>query len=767
VTNPKTAAEQLGGNIVLETPMIGVRIAVFGLTLASSYTAAQSAGRAVLEEVLVTAQRKTQSIQNVPISISVVSADDMLRNSIFDFRDTAELTPGVNLSQGSAALASINVRGVGPGFFAPTAQAVPIFVDEIPVVHPGAAFSTMVDVERVELLRGPQGTLYGKNAPSGAYNITTVAPSFDKVKGFVNTTYAQWDTTGEPTVDVRGAVNLPITENFAARLAGVYADSNGGSEMESPFASDDTSGGKDHQSARLRLLYEPTETSRFNIISNYQDLEDNYAWRLYDGLVPATGGTNPVDAIYTEFSDRADFSGERSESTTKVKDIALKYLWDGELTNIDFILAYQDFETTLFQNQTPYPTTDPGRVDLALTAKQTSMELRAYDNRESLDYVAGIYLSDSKGDADTDIDIDGAQIPSVVSQKTSGAAIFGNFTFHITEKWDLGVGARYEDNSQDYKSFVDIVGFDGNIDQTLDFNHLSWSLKLSHFVNENATAYLAIDNAYRQGGLNAYSPGMAAVGEVLNNEAIVETAEAFLLYDEEVSTAYEIGMKGSLLENTLGYSVAIFYQQFDDHIIRQNNPSSPELEILGGLYTLVFVNAEEVTTQGIELDLTYVISERWSVEFRSAYFDATVGEWQDRLCEAGFDAPDDGIYCPAESGSELSELPKWNTNTQLIYFRPLDTGWILYSTLSWTWRSKAAIDSIVTNRYNDPQSFVNFNVGMAKDEFFVTVWGKNLTDQQNIQTPFNTENGDPSLPPALTASPNEGMEYGVTLGYYF
>ena len=191
------------------------------------------------------------------------------------------------------------------------------------------------------------------------------------------------------------------------------------------------------------------------------------------------------------------------------------------------------------------------------------------------------------------------------------------------------------------------------------------------------------------------------------------------------------------------------------------------MEILGGLYTLVFVNAEEVTTQGIELDLTYVISERWSVEFRSAYFDATVGEWQDRLCEAGFDAPDDGIYCPAESGSELSELPKWNTNTQLIYFRPLDTGWILYSTLSWTWRSKAAIDSIVTNRYNDPQSFVNFNVGMAKDEFSVTVWGKNLTDQQNIQTPFNTENGDPSLPPALTASPNEGMEYGVTLGYYF
>ncbi|GAB5453520.1 MAG: TonB-dependent receptor [Halioglobus sp.] len=741
-----------------------VFLAVVGFVPAS--VTAEAPGARSLEEIIVTAQRRSQSLQDVPISISVVSADDIARNSLFDFTDTAQLTPGVSLQTSSAALASIIVRGVGPGFFAPTAQSVPVFVDEIPASQPGVVFNTMVDVERVELLRGPQGTLYGKNAPSGAYNITTATPRFDKVEGYVSGSYSHWAANNEPTTDIRGALNVPITDKVAARLAGVYAQSEGGIDMGSPFASDDATGGKDHSSLRAKLLWDISENSQLHVIGNYQDLEDYWSLRVYDGLVPSTGGSNPVDAIYTEFSDREDFSGRRSESGTMVKDIAFKYEWNGDLTNVDVIFGYQDFDATLFQNQNPTPTVEPSGVDFDLGTQQTTLELRVSDTGGVLDYVAGIFISDAEAEAFTLLDT-GTVVPATVDQDNSGVAVFGNFTFHLSEHWDVSAGMRYEDNSQEYVSQVDIVGFEGNLDENLDFDHLSWSLKLNYFASENTTAYLAIDNAYRQGGINSYVPAMLALGEVLDNQAILDTAQVFQMYDEEVSTAFEIGLKGSAFDKKLRYTLAVFYQEFEDHIIRQNDPSADDLQVFGPLYTLLFTNAEDVVTQGFEFEFTYLLSERWTIDFRSAYFDATVDEWQSRLCAEGLDEPGEQVFCAGESGSELSELPKWNTNTQVSYFRPLDAGWSMFSTLSWTFNSESARNSNVTSRYDDPLHFINLNVGFTNTDFTVTLWGKNLTDEQNVQTPFLTENGDPDLPSALTANHDAGPQYGVTVAYTF
>lgn len=740
-------------------------IAASQLTLPLSVDAEESS-TLTLEEVVVTAQRRSQSLQDVPISMSVVSAGDMTRNSIFDFTDTAALTPGVSLNSSSAALASVTVRGVGPGFFSPVAQSVPIFVDEIPAAQPGAVFNTMIDVERVELLRGPQGTLYGKNAPSGAYNITTVAPSFDGVEGFVSGSYSRWDSNGEPTTDARGAINIPLSDKLAVRLSGVYAESEGGFDMKSPFATNDASGGKDHQSVRAKLRYQIGDSSQLQLIANYQDLEDNYALRTFDGLVPGTGGTNLVPAIFTSFSDREDFAGERSNSTTEVKDLALKYEWNGDLTNIDLILSYQDFKTSLFQNQSSFPTLTPGSTVLALDSEQMTFELRASNSGEVFDYVTGIFVSDLETNNLTDIQI-GASLPSQLVEETFGAAIFGNFTFHLADQWDLAVGIRYEDNSQDYKSTASISGFGGDLDEDLDFDHLSWSLKLNYFINDETTAYLAIDNAFRQGGLNAFTPAMGTLGALLGSPAIQATAEAFTFYDEEVSTAFEIGLKGSMLENRLRYNLALFYQEYDDHIIRQNDPTSPQLATLGALYTLVFVNAEEVVTQGVEFDLTYLLTDNWTIDFRSAYFDATVDEWATRLCTFS-DGNQQDIFCPAESGTELSNLPKYNVNTQLSYFTSLDSGWDFYSTLSWSWRSDPSIGSVVTDRYDESLNFVNLNIGLRNDTFSATAWGKNLTDEGNNTTPNLSANGDPSLPAALTTTAmNAGRQYGVTLTYNF
>ena len=133
--------------------------------------------RRQLEEVVVTAQKREESLQDVPISMTVVGAEELAQLSIFDFTETANLTPGVDFFP-SVQAAAIRLRGVGPGSFALTSpQSVAMFIDDIAQGSVGAAFSTLVDVERIELLRGPQGTLYGQNAPGGAYNIPPKRPT--------------------------------------------------------------------------------------------------------------------------------------------------------------------------------------------------------------------------------------------------------------------------------------------------------------------------------------------------------------------------------------------------------------------------------------------------------------------------------------------------------------------------------------------------------------------------------------------------------------
>ncbi|MFK7976663.1 MAG: TonB-dependent receptor [Halioglobus sp.] len=755
--------------IILIRPLTAATVCL-GLapTVFSSFALGQAGASQTVEEILVTAQKKTQSIQDVPISISVVSAEDIKRNLIFDFSETVALTPGVSVNAASSALASITVRGVGPGFFAQIAQGVPLFVDEVAAAQPGAVFGTMVDVERLEVLKGPQGTLYGKNAPSGAYNITTVAPSFGGVEGFALGSYSQFASNGEPTVDIRGAVNVPLVDDkVAARFAAVYADTDGAIDMINPVSQDDTTGGKKHASLRARTLFAISDQSDLNVTVNYKDLDDFYSFRAFEGIIPGTGGTNPTPAVFAEFNNREVFSPSRSQSSTEVKDIAANYRWNGENADIDFIVSFQEFDTSLVQIQTPWITDDPGKVEFDLNSEQYTAELRFSNTSDLFDYVAGIYLVDTTTESKTDITLEGDVFPNDVLEETFGAAAFGNFTYHINDQWDASLGLRYDDNKQEYNSFADLAGFNGELDEDLDFSHLSWSIKFNYFANENTTAYLAIDNAYRQGGINSYLPAIGAIGEVLNSEKIGITVQDLLSFEEEVSTAIEVGIKGSALDKRLRYNLAIFYQQFDDHIIRNPDPNDPELLVVGAIYTLAFTNAEEVVTKGVEFDVSYVINDEWFLDFRAAYFDATMEEWNNKLCSFETNDPVGELYCPQDSGNDLTIAPKWNTNTQLSYFKALESDWSLFSTVSWNWMSQSEGDGIVTDRFNDFVNFVNLNVGVRRDGLSVTLWGKNITDEMPNQLPFPTPNGDPNVAPVLTGKHNNGFEYGLSIGYDF
>lgn len=724
-----------------------------------------------LEEVVVTAQRTTQNLQDVPISMSVVSSEDLNNNSIFNFSETVQLTPGVTVNAQNPASAAIKIRGVGPSSLAAGAsQSVTVFVDEVAASQIGAVFSTMVDVAQVEVLRGPQGTLYGRNSPSGAYNISTVAPSFQGVEGYVDGTYSQWDNNNEPTVDLRGAINFPILDDkVALRIAGVYADTEGGIKMGSPTAQEDATGGKEHESIRARLVWQISDDSSLNWTTNYKDLVDTFSTATYDGLVPGTGGTNPVAAIFSEFDDKTDYGTERSFSETNVKDTALRYNWSGDLTNIVAILSYQEFESSFLQNQTPHPVLVPSTVDFFTETEQASFELRASDSLDAFDYVAGIYVIDRKGGGGSNILVGGIAVLTETNFKAESQAVFTNTTFHVTQKWDVGVGLRYEDATLEQVSDVVLIGTPFISQNERDVDNVSWSLKVNYFSSDNMTVYFAADNAYRQGGFNSFAPAVLAFGQILNIPEVIEIGARSLAFDNEDATAFEIGVKGITLDGRLRYNVAIFHQEFDNHISNSLLSNAPALvdSFTAPIIALDRTNIDEVLSQGIEFDITYLASKHWTVNFRAAYTDATIEKWDDKLCSIGTDDDSGGaLICPSDSGSALSSDPKLNTNLQLGYNTSLAGDWELFSNLSWNWKDSSDGDGD-TDEFNDPINLINLTVGVSDERFTVKIWGKNLIDEHQNQLPFTTENGDAALSAALTGVATPGREYGVSLGYRF
>jgi len=184
-----------------------------------------AAQQALLEEVVVSARKIAETSQTVPISMSVLTEEKIQSINAFDFTEIDRIVPSLQLGANSPASATLKIRNVGPDFFALAfPAAVAVYVDGVPQAQPGTVFSTMLDVQRIEVLNGPQGTLYGKNAPAGLISIYTVNPAMNTFGGYLNSSYSSWDTSNN-----MAAVDIPLRPT--ARTTRVPGPSCCGSRM--------------------------------------------------------------------------------------------------------------------------------------------------------------------------------------------------------------------------------------------------------------------------------------------------------------------------------------------------------------------------------------------------------------------------------------------------------------------------------------------------------------------------------------------------------
>ncbi|MGB6229165.1 MAG: TonB-dependent receptor plug domain-containing protein, partial [Litorimonas sp.] len=359
--------------------------------------------RFIEDVIIVEATRRAADVQDVPIAVTAITPVQLERQGIVNIADLASVTPGFNLqsSQTTTQGTSMRIRGVGTtGNNIGLESAVGVFVDGVYVSRPGVALGEMVDIEAVEMLRGPQGTLFGRNVTAGLLNVRTRKPEFTEFGGFLNATYGNYDL-----MNLQAAINAPVSDTLALRVTGAWRERDG--FMESTIVPGAESHDRDRFLIRGQALWEPTDSTSLRLIAEYQEVDEKCCAASNLSVTPNLSAATTaeifpefgLDALYDRkfndqefrnFSDTTAFSAELNHDFGAVTATLI-----GSYNNFDAGSEQQEFNGGL--QYTTGGVTIPQQDRLAVDLIDTyTAELRfqgeVFDDR--LDWLVGVYYAD-------------------------------------------------------------------------------------------------------------------------------------------------------------------------------------------------------------------------------------------------------------------------------------------------------------------------------------------------------------------------------------
>jgi len=737
---------------------------------------ASTAEQLALEEIVVAARKIAENSQTVPISMSVLTQEKMNDLNIFDFTEIDRIVPSLQLGQNSPASATLKIRNVGPDFFALAfPAAVAVYVDGVPQTQPGSVFSTMLDIERIEVLNGPQGTLYGKNAPAGLVSLYSASPHTDSVSGYISSSYSSWQTS-----NTSAALNVPLIEDkLAMRIAGLYAESDGFMNNAIPGVSE--SNGKEHKAYRIKFLWHPRDDMQLLVSHYYADLytEDNGGG--FEGQVPDDRELTNFESSYDDYEV---FKGIPSYSDTEVEDLTFNWSWDLDAVSLSLLGQYQDLDIFQQQDNSNYRIVPPPEVlrdFLVFDPQSYSLEFRADGEiNDRLSFVSGAIYSDE--DVNTTNFINNINI--VGTAQTGSWGIYSNWTYAFSERWDASLGVRYSDITYEATVLGFIPGLgELNTAYEQDYTDPSYSFKLRFYPAQDMLAYLAIDTALRSGGINVLAPlagelvdivGALPGGGPQQAQNLQTISEDYFEFDQEDSIAYEIGFKGTFLEQRLRWNLSAFFQVYEDHQFRTSPTDDALTTLLAGAFSNLAVNVEELEVYGFETELQYLIDENWSIFSTAAYAKPEIQEYQKRMCEEGEAAPG-VLVCPGEKGEQLNDEPLLHVLTQLRYERALADTNMQFFVLFTSEYFDEPYQRVKTPNLQDVYTFdLTFGLEDSGGKWSAKVWSKNLTDETAIfaETLEQRLIDDPVLGSVqefqgYSASPRAPRSVGVSVDYRF
>ncbi len=614
--------------------------------------------RPILEELIVTAQKREQNLQDVPIGVSLLSGSAMQEAQIKNAAELATLLPTLNVQASSGpSTSSFNIRGIGTQAFSPGVDpSVSTMLDGVVMGRSGMAFLDLVDIERVEVLRGPQGTLYGKNASGGVVHIITKDPT-PELSGTAAATAIE---DNEFRLD--GSVAGPITDNLGYRLTGSGVDDGG---YVKNYYNGDTINDAQSYNIRGKLLWQATDRLEFMLASDYSKsdshatalsvraiLEGPDQQRLLDAQLPVVPSKHNQDVN----NDQPTFTHLRSGGTSLTTN------WDLDEYVITAITAYRNWESESivdFDNSPENPLALSFPAPPKTDQNQFSQELRlASAPADWGSYVVGAFYFEqdlaTSNTATSDF-LQAIGIPVPPTTRTSktdvdskNAAVFGEVNFNLWRDWQLILGGRYTYDDLNYHTMADrtdnaIFGPVGESGDAINESDFSPKIAVQRDVGDTAMVYASYVSGYKG---PAFDTGLLTGGSSVK---------------PETSDSWETGLKSRWLDSRLILNVALFYAEYHDF---QAETSIDE----GPLGTIVLTNAGEVSTQGIEIEFLAQPMDDWTLSGGITYTDATIDDYPNGNCSGGQKYRGE---CPNNfqdlSGGELPYIPKWKLNLSTDY----------------------------------------------------------------------------------------------------
>lgn len=704
------------------------------------------------DEIVVTARRRSETLQTVPLAVSAFNEDRLNNLQATTLSGIQYATPNLYLDQGDASNAVIYLRGIGQNdSLAFVDPGVGVYVDDVFIARSQAAFLELFDVERVEVLRGPQGTLYGRNTIGGAVKFVSTTPP-DEFDAYLEAGGGNFDT-----IFLKGRIGGPIIADTLRGKIAFSATRRDGFNHNAFTGEDD--GDIKTFSGRGSLLYTPSETVEFLLsVDGRIDRPDTSRNPVRETSAPAAPDPSDPSLIITLPANEPFQVDVNAGGLSDISAIgaSLTSRWKAsDAITVESIGSYRtfDFNLNLDTDGTPFPLLD---ILLIQDQYQISQELRLiYDNGGPLNFTGGVYYFHDDDTTFSGVDNGAATIfgfPVTLfgfptssladtQQVTNSYAAFADAAFAVTDRFEFSAGLRYtyekRRSARRFENFFNpsvsviqnpppflagqgVVG--APIASEADFDALTPRVSVSYKVSEKIFAYTSVARGFKSGGFDGRA----------NNDF------GFQPFDPEFVWSYEGGLKTTWFDGALVANAAFFYNDYKDLQV-----TSFGADPVTGVFVSLFTNAAEASAKGAELEIYAKPTDRLSITGSVGWLDAQYDEFNILVGGVATDVSD----------RPLVNSPKWNASLGATYEHPVGERLIATAHVDGAYRGTTATEItaspvLTQKRYGLLNAFVGVKTTDERWEFqagvknatneAIRVQGFNLSEFPGVEVGFYT-----------------------------
>ena len=676
-----------------------------------------------IEEIIVTAQKREQNLNDVSVAVTVFTGDDIREQRLGQPVDLAAQTPNLNINETFGnSITNVSIRGLGLNDYAVNNNpAAGIYIDEVYLVSPAMLTFQLFDMERVEVLKGPQGTLYGRNTTAGAVKFISKKPT-EEFEGYLSADYGRYDH-----FILEGAIGGQVAEGLTGRAAVQTSQRNDGFQLNR--ATGDKVGEIDRSAWRALLNWQPSaDLDVFLNVHGGFDNSDTLLVKVDNALTPVD------DGIADPFSSSAG-NDTLLDNESYGASLAVNWHISEDLT-LASVTGYEDYERSHDEDR-------DGTVLVHLDGlflnniEQVSQELRLTYVKDEYVLIAGVFYGRDEVSTRDNFDasallpllgVPADAVGNEYNQEADSYAVFGHAEWQFHENWKFITGLRYTEEDKEFNDAFTFLSFGETevqvfapISNDYSVSNLSGKAGIDYTGFENTLLYASFSRGFKSGNFQ---------GQLTFNPADLQA------FDKELVSAYEIGAKTQLLNNSLQINISAFFYDYEG--VQIYGPIFQH-ELLGPLFGIT--NAGDAEVYGAEFDLLWRVAAGLDIRLGLGLLDTEIT---------------DSFVPNVAEGSDLPNSPDVNFNAGVKYQWNLTPGLVADIMLDTSYKDDVSYDIV-----NQPMEtleegywITNARAGIssANGRWGVHLWGRNITDEV-----YRTQ--------VLTSSVGFGENYGLPATY--